>query len=323
MNCKPEFSLMVDSGAHAWFEGYVRCGTGIWDRHLWNWSTYGSKEFWQYVDDYAEFLKTYKDICNVYVSMDAIYDPKTSYESFIYLRETHGLNPLPVYHYAEPIEWLKKYMEVTDYIGISGLGQGINKKDYIQWADRVFDLVCSGPNHLPMYKIHGFALTSTELIHRWPWWSVDSSSWVQFSQFGKILIPKMVGNKISHKVKPYEIFVSTRSPAISRDEEHFETLSNMEQKHILDYLHSLGINYGKSHFKMVDASYKCEENEKPWGKPENGKRKIEVIDEYGVSNRHEFRDMVNFQFYADLEKSVTPWPWPWKRTTSRLGLIRR
>lgn len=323
MNCKPEFSLMVDSGAHAWFEGYVRCGTGIWDRHLWNWSTYGSKEFWQYVDDYAEFLKTYKDICNVYVSMDAIYDPKTSYESFIYLRETHGLNPLPVYHYAEPIEWLKKYMEVTDYIGISGLGQGINKKDYIQWADRVFDLVCSGPNHLPMYKIHGFALTSTELIHRWPWWSVDSSSWVQFSQFGKILIPKMVGNKISHKVKPYEIFVSTRSPAISRDEEHFETLSNMEQKHILDYLHSLGINYGKSHFKMVDASYKCEENEKPWGKPENGKRKIEVIDEYGVSNRHEFRDMVNFQFYADLEKSVAPWPWPWKRTTSRLGLIRR
>ena len=323
MNCKPEFSLMVDSGAHAWFEGYVRCGTGIWDRHLWNWSTYGSKEFWQYVDDYAEFLKTYKDICNVYVSMDAIYDPKTSYESFIYLRETHGLNPLPVYHYAEPIEWLKKYMEVTDYIGISGLGQGINKKDYIQWADRVFDLICSGPNHLPMYKIHGFALTSTELIHRWPWWSVDSSSWVQFSQFGKILIPKMVGNKISHKVKPYEIFVSTRSPAISRDEEHFETLSNMEQKHILDYLHSLGINYGKSHFKMVDASYKCEENEKPWGKPENGKRKIEVIDEYGVSNRHEFRDMVNFQFYADLEKSVTPWPWPWKRTTSRLGLIRR
>ncbi|MDY0215106.1 MAG: hypothetical protein RBS24_06325, partial [Bacilli bacterium] len=117
MECKPEFSLMVDSGAHAWFEGYVRCGTGIWDRHLWNWSTYGSKEFWQYVDDYAEFLKTYKDICNVYVSMDAIYDPKTSYETFIYLREKHGLDPLPVYHYAEPIEWLKKYMEVTDYIG--------------------------------------------------------------------------------------------------------------------------------------------------------------------------------------------------------------
>lgn len=322
MKYRPEFSLMIDSGAHAWFEGYVRCGTGIWDRHLWNWSTYGSKEFWQYVDDYAEFLQTYKDICNVYVSMDAIYDPKTSYETFIYLREKHGLDPLPVYHYAEPIEWLKKYMEVTDYIGISGLGQGINKRDYIQWADRVFDIVCDGKDRLPKFKIHGFALTSTELIHRWPWYSVDSSSWVQFSQYGKIIVPKTVGGQRSYKVKPYEIFVSTRSPAIGRDEEHFETLSKMEQSYIVDYLHSLGISYGKSHFKIVDMPYKCEENEKPWGKPENGKRKIEVIDEYGVSNRHEFRDMVNYQFYADLEASVPPWPWPWRRKTSRFGLIR-
>lgn len=319
---KTSFSLMLDSGAHAIFENFVRCGTGIWDRHLWNWSYYGSEPFWQYVDDYADFVKNFPGCFDIYVSLDAIYDPKTSYETFIYLREKHGLNPLPVYHYAEPIEWLKKYMDATDYIGISGLGQGINKKDYIQWADRVFSLVCSGKDHLPKYKIHGFALTSTELIHRWPWYSVDSSSWVQFSQYGKVIIPKMLGNKRSYKVKPYEVFVSTRSPAIGKDEEHFETLSKMEQAYILDYLHSLNINYGKSHFKTVDVDYKCADNEKPWGKAENGKKKIEVIEEYGVSNRHEYRDMVNYQFYVDLENSVPAWPWPWKRTTSRFGLIK-
>ena len=43
---------------------------------------------------------------------------------------------------------------------------------------------------------------------------------------------------------------------------------------------------------------------------------------FGVSNRHEYRDMVNYHFYVDLEKSVPEWPWPWKRATSRFGLIR-
>jgi len=314
---------MIDSGAHTLFENFVRSGTGIWDRHLWNWDYYKSKEFWQFVDDYAKFIHTFKDAVDFYITFDAIYDPETSYKTFLYLRDVHKLNPLPVYHFAEDKKWLKKYMDLTDYICISGLGQGIQKGEYIQWCNRVFEMICPKPSHMPTHKIHGLALTSVDLLWRWPWYSVDSSSWVQFSKYGVILVPRSKDGKYTHRETPFTITVSKRSPQITNNPSHFNNLPEMEQQYILEYLDSINVKYGKSEFKTVDHPYDCAENEKPWGPPENGKRVIEVIEEVGVSTRHEPRDMVNYQFYLDVEAEVPAWPWAWKKSSQKLGLLKR
>lgn len=305
-----DFSLMIDSGAHHFFEHYVRKGHGIEEKEMWDWDAYKTPKFWEYVDNYVQFIKEYYDLLDIYVVMDAIYEPEVSWQVYKYMKYEHGLDPLPVYHYNEPIEYFKKYMNETNFIGISGLGQGIPKNKYINWADKVFTLVCDPITGLPNYKIHGFALTSVSLIKKYPWFSVDSSSWVQYSQYGQILVPKVKNGKYDFLTRPYNIFVSTRCPTKNVEGHHYDTLTKREKSIILDYLSSINVAFGKSIFKEVDENYKLQENEYKWGKAREGKKIIEVIEEYGVSNRHEYRDIVNYEYHVKLENSLT-WPRPW------------
>jgi hypothetical protein len=640
---KQQFNLMLDSGAHHFFEKHVRKGTGIWDRHLWNWEAYKSDAFCNYTNDYIKFLKQNKHIFDVYVVNDAIYDPEVSYGNYCYMKYTHGLNPLPVYHYAEDIKWFKLYMKETKYIGISGLGQGINKKDYIEWADEVFHLVCSNKDRLPTHKIHGFALTSVNLMKRYPFYcvteeehevltkkgwkkrkdlktgekilsfnkgeakwekiqnihaydvqnmelthlwnrnfetivtpehnwqvcrvsdrgknyiwkqtktlnysncinraplsyqfrknpiltneqvallawiwtdgtigkrknykhnsvriyqslkanpkkcdiirnllikskenyceykvnskgaitfelygnvakwvekfapkkklpinlpllltkkqakiflkysimadgtksglkrkkgfeivvsreikkenlevlriiclllgittsvygqggkykglrsssvdyvyvssmyenkinytgtiwcpevpsnaffvkckdhiyvtgnSVDSSSWVQYSRFGIILMPKLNYGKYNYLTDPLKLFVSTRSPKTKIEGEHYNNSPEYQKKFLRTYLKHIKIPFGKSEFKIVDKDYKLQSNEKLVEEYKNRTKKIEIIIKKGVINRHEYRDMVNFMFFTKLGKELPLWPWAWrKKQCSNLGLL--
>jgi hypothetical protein len=313
-----KFRLMVDSGAHTYFEKMVRKGTGIYDRHLWDWEAYKKPVFHNYLADYAHFLKENKDVIDVAVNLDAIYDPKVSYGNYCYLKYSLGIDVLPVYHFAEDIKWFKKYMKHTDYIGISGLGQGIPKKDYHEWVNKVFDLICDNPDRLPTWKIHGFAMTSVSLISMYPFYSCDSSSWVQFARFGKVLIPLKRNNEYNYTLKPLEINVSSRRAKTYKEGDHFDSLPSPKKQYILAYLDSIDIPYGKSLIRKEKLGYIPEEDEKIYRKKTY--TKVETFLEKGISNRHEYRDMVNFLFYAQLTKSVPPWPWPWykKRNPSRL-----
>lgn len=316
------FNLMLDSGAHHYFEKHVRKGTGIWDRHLWNWEAYKSNAFTNYTNDYIAFLKEKGYLFDTYVVNDAIYDPEVSYGNYCYMKYTHGLNPMPVYHFAEDIKWFKKYIEHTDYIGISGLGQGINKNDYIEWADQVFELICNNKERLPTHKIHGFALTSVSLMKRYPFYSVDSSSSVQFSKYGMILLPKFINGEYDYLHTPMTIFVSTRSPSTKIEGKHYDNCPIYQKKYIRKYLKHLKIPFGKSNFKIVDLDYKLKENEKLVEEYKNGTKKIEIIIKRGVINRHEYRDIVNTLFFTKLGDKLPEWPWPWyNNKRQNLGII--
>lgn len=321
---KPKFNLMLDSGAHHFFEKHVRKGTGIWDRHLWNWGAYKSDAFTNYTNDYIHFLKENKSIFDVYVVNDAIYDPEVTYGNYCYMKYTHGLNPMPVYHFAEDIKWFKLYMKETDYIGISGLGQGISKNDYIEWADEVFELLCDNEQRIPTHKIHGFALTSVNLMKRYPYFSVDSSSWVQYSKYGMILLPKTKNGVYDYEENPLKVFVSTRSPKVKEEGFHYQNSAQYQKKYTRDYLKSIKVPFGKSKFKVVDADYKLKKDEKlVEDYADKGRKKIEKIVVPGVSNRHEFRDAVNFMFFTQLGHKLPKWPWSWKRRSKckTLGIL--
>jgi len=312
---------MVDSGAHGLFTHLVRKGHRIDESHRWDWKNYESDAFKHYAEYYIQFLKEYKHLLDYYITIDAIYEPEISYRWYRYLKDEHGLDPIPVYHYNEPLKYFEKYLQETDYVAISGLGQGIPKDKYIKWADSVFDIVCDNKGALPKYKIHGLALTSLQIIMRYPFYSVDSSTWVRYAQFGKIMLPKVIRGERRYDVIPNVIHTSTRSPYMyNGDIQHFHNLSKTEQKFILTYLKELGIKYGKSHFKTVDKDYTPKKHEKTWGKPKDGKRTIEVIKEYGVSNRHEYRCLVNMIFFCRVEHFLK-WPRPWQHKKKKFMRI--
>ncbi len=304
--------IMTDSGAHSLYKEYTKT------QHENNFDFYETDEFWTYVDRYAEFIKTNKDIITTYVSVDVIFQPELSWKVQKYLEDVHKLLPLPVFHSYEDFKWLYKYIDNYNYIGIGGIGQTVGKNTWIKtMGDPIFNIVCDTPDRLPKVKIHGFAIGAPELITRYPWASVDSASWVIYGKYGGVLIPKIKGKDTFDYTKPpWLIKTSWRNWHRFKEGTHIDNISSIHRKEFLRYFDMRGFTLGKSEYKKVSSGYKLRENEK-WVDKKT-KNEVEVIIEKGLCNDFEQRDHLNLIYFLDMEKSVPEYPFPWKIKTRRL-----
>lgn len=307
-----KISLFLDSGAHSLYEKMVHK-----KNEAKSYSFFESDEFWKYVNDYCLFIKENIDVLSVYVNVDVIFNPELTWKVQKYIEEQHGLSPLPVVHHGTDLKWLKKYMDNYEYIGLGGLGQEITKSAYFAWADRVFNLLCDFPDRLPKWKIHGFAMTSLSLMLRYPWYSVDSTTWVLIGRMGGIHVPKFRLGQYDYLTPPFKVAVSDRSPNNKEAGKHFRTYSPMEQQVIQEYLDHKGYKIGHSEFRLERKDYKPQENERWFGSARpDGLREIELIIESGLANDYMQRDELNIQYFLDLEKALPEWPWPFRLKTN-------
>lgn len=118
--------------------------------------------------------------------LDGIGDPLQTYRNQLAM-ESLGVRPLPCFHYGEDERYLEYYMQNYSYITIGGMVP-ISTPQLFHWLDRIFgDYICDGAGR-PRIKVHGFGLTSAQLMERYPWYSVDSSSWVQIGAHGNLFM---------------------------------------------------------------------------------------------------------------------------------------
>lgn len=255
------------------------------------WAFYKTPAFWEYVDAYADFVKKNKIGIDLFSNVDVIPNAELSYKSLKYLREKHGLNPVPVVHYKTDLKWLRKYMDegTNEVIALGGLVGSLSSEGCRNWIDRCFDMVCDVPSRLPQVKIHGFGVTNYELLLRYPWWSVDSTSWTKVAAFGGILVPHKRGGEFVFTEQPYLVKVSMDSPEVRSIGKHFLTMSKAEQDIVHEWLSVIDIPLGK----LGDEG--------------------EVL-EYGVITRHTERRAANLRFYEVMRKSVPEYPWPFVST---------
>lgn len=292
-------NLALDSGAHSFFNKYSRK-----DRSF---AFFESDEFWEFADSYVNYLIENKDNFSIYVGLDVVFNPELSWKNQKYF-ESKGLHPLPVYHAGEDILWLKKYLDNYEYFGLGGLGQRTSKAIwYMGMGDHAFDLICDGKGY-PRSKIHGFAMTSPDLILEYPFYSVDSTSWMQFGKYGLMLVPKNRNGVFVYDETPHIIAVSTRKKQ-KDDHKHFDHLPKIEQTHIHEYLESIGLRMGKS--KLESVSFDATKAEFPIAVTEVSS--VETIIEIGVCNDITQRDQANLRYYLDLESAIPEWPRPWKK----------
>jgi len=271
------------------------------------------------INEYIQFIKENQDVINIYANLDVIgiggkQPNKLTAEKTLEnqkIMEKAGLSPVPVFHFGEPFPYLKDYCDKYEYIAL-GVAGNIGAK-LIPWLDKCFsEFICDEKGY-PKAKIHGFAVTSLKLMLRYPWYSVDSTSWVITGRMGSIFVPCGTKGEWIYNKTPRKVSVSLRNPNIKDEGQHINTFSPMEQEVILSYIHKKGYCLGKSKFKEVDQSYELQKNErwfekKPVDKLE--KREVEVIIEDGISNRYQLRDEMNIIYFLDLEKSMPEWPWP-------------
>lgn len=168
--------------------GLTRIGamkTGVLRRFI-DFSFNESNEVKQYFEAYIAYVKKNEKRLYGYVNLDVIFNPQKSWDNQKYM-ESCGLKPLPVYHFGEDCSWLKKYMDNHDYIGVGGLGQDITKDKFIStFGDETWRYILSSKQKI---RIHGFAVTSFELLKRYDWATVDSvvgSSMLLIREHGRI-----------------------------------------------------------------------------------------------------------------------------------------
>ena len=216
------------------------------------------------IKEYCNFIKEHQDIIMHYAVLDVIGSAEETLKNQK-IMEAEGLSPVPCFHYGEDYSYLTYYVDNYDYIALGGMVP-VHTNDLIPWLDTVFgDYICTDKGY-PKTKVHGFGLTTVSLMIRYPWHSVDSTSWKLSAGFGSIFIPTRKQNKYDY-INGKTISISTEGT------NNFELLTTHEQNYILEYLKYINIPFGTK-------------------------------DIQGVSNWYVYRRYANLLFFTQLEKQI-------------------
>ena len=262
------------------------------------------------LEDYISFIKKNGKYLTAYAVLDVIGDYEKSWENQK-IMEKEGLSPLPVFHMEDPeycLDWCKKY----SYFCLGGMAGNPSKNLRVDFLDACWDRLTDKKGY-PVCKVHGFGMASPELIARYPWYSVDSSSPVSYSTNGYTIMPQKIEGAFSYEKPPYVFFVSARPSKAFKGMLHLKYYSEKEQIIFSEYLQSINVPLGKSEIFEVSEDYVCKENEKKFGKE---KVIVERILEEGVVNSDFYRNIANYLFYAEMCDRQPKYPnnkWKYKK----------
>ena len=130
------------------------------------------------IDEYCNFIKKYHKQIDHYAQLDCIGDEEGTEKNQKYM-ESRGLNPLPVFHFKGDFKRLERLSKEYDYICLGGLVPLAKAKPILRaHLDKCFSIIKDN------CKVHGFGMTGMDILERYPWYSVDSTSWIEASRRG-------------------------------------------------------------------------------------------------------------------------------------------
>jgi len=188
-------------------------------------------EYCKYIHDNADIIRV-EDGAIMASVLDGIGDPLQTYRNQLEM-EARGVRALPCFHFGEDERYLEYYVANYSYITIGGM-VGKTVPQLLTWLDRVWNKYMVDGAGRPKTKVHAFGITSIPVMEAYPWFSCDSSSWVQSANFGGVILPGFGPIKVSDK-----------SPSRHDFGQHASTLSEPEQEYVLGVLEANGFNYDR------------------------------------------------------------------------------
>jgi len=130
---------------------------------------------------YCDFIKKNKKSLALYASLDVIGDWKATRKNQEFM-EKQGLKPLATFHHGSPLSELRRLIAKYDYIALGGLVPLTRTPDKLKkWLDICFSIIKVDT------KVHGFGINSFNIWKRYPFYSVDATSWLSPSKFKRFL----------------------------------------------------------------------------------------------------------------------------------------
>lgn len=232
--------VMIDSGAYS-----------VWSR--------GLKID---LDQYIKFCKERPQL-DIVVSLDVIppkntkLTPETK-ESLCaegwsnYLKMIRHLpmeKVLPVHHRGDSFKWLEKMLDFgCPYIGLSPRHDGTDKRRRFSYIEECRKVVLDSSGS-PLVKTHGFAVSYPEFMCRFPWYSVDSASWVKSAAWGIVLLPPKTNGEWDFTKQYFKLFTTDRANlAHRRDDWNLLTMKEARPglyQHVMSWLNEIGVEEGE------------------------------------------------------------------------------
>jgi len=200
------------------------------------------------IKNYIAFLKEYDDYIWHSVNLDVIpgardevrtraqveESAKLSYRNQQIMKDA-GLRPVPVFHQGEPFTWLERLLKDGEtYIGISPF-KDIPISIQCQWLDECFTALTNS-NGVPFVRIHGFGTTQPELLIRYPFYTVDSTTWSMTPGMGQIIVPSYHKGKFNYLDKKITRYAMSHREMSVAQKRRFNYLPQMQQDIIEKYL---------------------------------------------------------------------------------------
>lgn len=254
-------------------------------------SYYDTSEFWSFVEDYCEFVEKYKAAIDHYSVVDVIPNPERTWEVQQWM-EDRALHPVPVVHYPTNLKWLEHYLNRGhDYIAIGGIIGGHNQLNCQNWLDRAFQIV-GDEKGMPRVRLHGFAATSFFIMLRYPWYSVDSSTWLKVGAYGGIFVPPKRKGRFVFDEPPYIVKTAFESPERKKVGAHLLTISSLERDLVYQWLDRIEIPVGRM-------------------------SELGEIKEVGVINDHSTRLITNMIYFEQFSGHIPKYPWAFKSSRQK------
>lgn len=183
------------------------------------------------IKEYIKFAKACEEHVSAVVNLDTIPGvagrkrtpeeteaaARKSYENLQVMKDA-GVAAMPVFHQGENQQHLLKLLEDGEpYIGISPSGDQIKFND--DWLRECFDL-CTNTKGEPIVKTHGFGVSSTRALMRYPWYSADSATWALKSGYGALLFPMVTSDRKSfnYQMQPSSVWITGQTRSTDRND---------------------------------------------------------------------------------------------------------
>lgn len=236
------------------------------------------------LDEYCAFIKANIEKIEAYACLDVIPGApgrsataaeretaaEATWRNFLYMQR-EGLQPLPVFHYGEPWRFLDRMLaHGCDYVGIGGL-VSVPSKERRAWLDDLFLRICDADG-FPKVKTHGFGMTALVLMFRYPWHSVDSTTWIKITANGAVYLPQLVDGEFVFDQTPSVIVVSANNPKANQDQKHGDSLPPAHRAILDRWLAYCGKTYEECkdnyfHRAVVNVTFFREVSRAKMGRP--------------------------------------------------------
>ena len=159
------------------------------------------------LDQYMSYVKLNQPLFHSHPNLDII--PGTdgseraatqSYQNQQRMKDA-GLSPMPVFHRGDDFKFLERYLaDGETSIALAVLPWDVPEHVKVSWLSQCFSLITVQGR--PAVATHGLAITGRRLLHRFPFTTADSRTWLLSGALGKIMVPLCIDGRFDYRRRP-------------------------------------------------------------------------------------------------------------------------